>query len=146
MTRPFSVRAAWPEDVERLARLCGHLGYPTASDVLRQRLEAIEENGDHAIYVASTPDGQVIGWVQVCARPLLLADHLADIEVLVVDQQHRRRGVGQRLMTHAEDWARSQGCEGMRVRTNVLRPEANAFYPALGYENYMTSRVYRKGL
>ena len=146
MTGPFSVRAARPEDIGQLARLCGQLGSPETAQALMQRLQANEDSGDNAVYVASLPDGQVIGRVQVCARRLLLTDRLAEIEVLVVDKQHRRRGVGQRLMAQAEDWARSQGYEGMRVRANVLRPEANEFYPALGYENYMTSRVYRKGL
>jgi GNAT superfamily N-acetyltransferase len=129
-----------------LARLCGQLGYPVASEALRQRLAAVEESGDHTVYVAATPDGHVIGWVQVCARRLLLAGRLAEIEGLVVDQRHRRLGVGQRLMAQAEDWARSRGCEGVQVRSNVLRPEAREFYPALGYENYKTSRVYRKAL
>jgi GNAT superfamily N-acetyltransferase len=84
--------------------------------------------------------------VQVCARHLLVAGWLAEIEGLVIDQQHRRRGVGRRLMARAEDWARSQGCEGIQLRSNILRQEAKEFYPALGYENFKTSRVYRKAL
>jgi ribosomal protein S18 acetylase RimI-like enzyme len=146
VTEPFSIRAARPEDVERLAILCGQLGYPVAVRALRQRLEVIEESDDHAVFVAATPGGQVIGWVQVCARRLLVAGRLAEIEGLVVDQQYRRRGAGRQLMAQAEGWARSQGCEHLEVRSNVLRPEAPAFYPALGYENYKTSRVYLKTL
>ncbi len=146
MTDPFGVRAARPEDTERLAWLCGQFGYPVEAEALSQRQQAIEESGDHAVYVATTHEGQVIGWVQICIRRLLLAGRLAEIEGLVVDQQYRRQGVGQRLVARAEDWARSQGCEGVQVRSNVLRPEAKGFYPALGYENYKMSRVYRKAL
>lgn len=146
MTEEVFIRAAKPEDAGQLAQLCGQLGYAVATEALPERLEAIEASGDHAVYVAATPDGQVIGWVQVCARRLLLAGRLAEIEGLVVDRQHRRRGVGQRLMAQAENWARSQGCEGVQVRSNVLRQEAKDFYPAMGYEQYKTSRVYRKAL
>jgi GNAT superfamily N-acetyltransferase len=122
------------------------LGYPVAAEMLRQRLGSIEKSGDHAVYVAVTPDRQVIGWVQVCARRLLAAGWLAEIEGLVVDQDYRQRGAGQRLMTQAEDWARTQRCEAVHVRSNVVRQEAARFYPALGYEQYKTSRVYRKTL
>ena len=146
MPEPFNVRAARPQDAEPLVQLCGQLGYPVADEALPQRLQAIEESSDHVVFVACLPDGQVIGWVQVCARRLLVAGRLAEIEGLVVDKQQRRRGVGQRLMAQAEDWARSRGCEGMHVRSNVVRQEARWFYPALGYENYKTSRVYRKAL
>ena len=146
MTGPFSVRAARPEDIGQLARLCGQLGSPETAQALMQRLQANEDSGDNAVYVASLPDGQVIGWVQVCARRLLVAGRLAEIEGVVVDQQHRRRGVWQRLMDQAEDWARAQGCEGVQVRSNVVRQEAKWFYPALGYEQYKTSRVYHKAL
>jgi GNAT superfamily N-acetyltransferase len=124
VSEPFGVRVARLEDAEPLARLCGQLGYPVAIEALSQCLEAVGESGDQAVFVASLPDGQVIGWVQACARRLLLAGRLAEIEGLVVDQQHRRRGVGQRLMAQAEDWARSQGCEAVQVRSNVLRQEA----------------------
>ena len=146
MTDQFSLRAPRPEDAERLAQLCGQLGYPVSPEALSQRLDAIEASDDHVVYVAALPGGQVIGWVQVCARRLLVAGRLAEIEGVVVDQQHRRHGVGQRLMARAEDWARAQGCEAVQVRSNVVRQEAPRFYPALGYQQYKTSRVYSKAL
>jgi GNAT superfamily N-acetyltransferase len=47
-------------------------------------------------------------------------------------------------MNAAEQWARGQGYERMRLRSNVVRSEAHGFYEALGYKCSKTSRVFEK--
>jgi ribosomal protein S18 acetylase RimI-like enzyme len=62
------------------------------------------------------------------------------IDVLSVAPAFRRRGVGSRLLTKAEDIARSRGCLGIRVDTTSF--QAPDFYRRHGYlefgriENY----------
>ena len=51
-----------------------------------------------------------------------------------------------RLMEEAEQWARDKGCRSVRLRSNVVRAEAHAFYERLGYSVFKTQKNYRKML
>jgi GNAT superfamily N-acetyltransferase len=142
----IEIRAAMRADVRRLAILCGQLGYLSTPEQVRQRLEELQRNEDQAVFVAEEVGGQVVGWVQVFGRQLLVVDRHAELGGLVVDEGHRGRGVGGLLMEHAEGWARAQGCEALYVRSNVVREDAHRFYEGIGYELIKTSQVFLKEL
>jgi GNAT superfamily N-acetyltransferase len=141
-----ALRPARPGDAGRLAELCGQLGYPSSPQSLRRRLSGILPDEDQAVYVAQGPDGDVVGWVHVALRPLLLAGPQAEIRGLVVDQAHRRRGLGRLLMERAERWARDRGCLAVHLRSNVDREETPFFYEGIGYTQAETSRTFCREL
>ncbi|MEJ2735572.1 MAG: GNAT family N-acetyltransferase [Anaerolineae bacterium] len=142
----IAIRTATGTDVHRLAMLCGQLGYPSTSAQVRQRLDELQQNEDQVVFVAEEVGGQVVGWVQVFGRQLLVVDRHAELGGLVVDEGHRGLGVGARLMERAEDWARARGCETLYVRSNVVREDAHRFYEVIGYNQIKTSRVFLKEL
>jgi len=140
LVRPF--RAG---DEESVADLCTQLGYPTSvSDVERRLREA----GDRwqAVFMAESPDGRAVGWVQVCVHSILVADRHAEIEGLVVDREWRSKGVGRSLMKRAEEWARRADCKAVTLRSNVVREGARPFYEDIGYELTKTQWAFRKRL
>lgn len=145
-THRIQIRKAITGDSERLAELCGQLGYPTSQEQMLRRLSPILEGEDQIVFVAETAEGQVIGWVQVYTRRLLVADLHAEIGGLVVDQAQRGQGLGRLLMAHAEAWARDCGCQTVSLRSNVVREEAHRFYGALGYNLSKTQLAFRKEL
>jgi GNAT superfamily N-acetyltransferase len=98
------------------------------------------------VFVAESPDGQVVGWVQACVRAVLVADRHAEVEGLVVDASWRGKGIGRALMKRAEQWARQRGCKVVRLRSNVVREGARPFYEALGYKVVKTQWAFRKTL
>jgi GNAT superfamily N-acetyltransferase len=140
------IRAAKEADIERLAVLCGQLGYPASAGQVRQRLDELLQVEDHAVLVAEGPDGQVIGWVHVFVRQLLVVDRHAELGGLVVDEGHRGRGVGRLLMETAEDWASARGCEALYMRSKVVREQAHRFYEGIGYDLIKRSCVFLKEL
>ena len=140
------VRAARLADADRLAVLCAQLGYPASSEEVRQRAAPLQQSEDHGILVAETADGQVIGWVHVFVRQLLVVDRHAELGGLVVDAGHRGCGVGELLMAEAEAWAWTKGCGAVYVRSNVVREDAHRFYEGIGYERLKTSRVFLKNV
>ena len=71
---------------------------------------------------------------------------MAEIGGLVVDAGHRSAGIGRALVEAAESWARSEGYAGMRVRSNVIRKRAHAFYERLGYRCTKTQGHFVKDL
>lgn len=139
------VRAFRAGDEESVADLCSQLGYPTnVSDVERRLREAGDKR--QAVFMAESPDGRVVGWVQVCVRNLLVADRHAEVEGLVVDRDWRSRGVGRSLMKRAEEWARQANCKAVTLRSNVVREGARPFYEDIGYEVIKTQWAFRKRL
>jgi GNAT superfamily N-acetyltransferase len=143
MTVPVRIRFAMVEDAERIAHLSGHLGYASTAEETARRLGELGRNSEHAVLVAES--GRVLlGWVHVHVSHSLVTDTPTEIAGLVVDEQQRRRGIGQMLMEHAEQWAQDKGCRSVRLRSNVVRNDAHAFYEKLGYQHIKTQKAFRK--
>lgn len=132
-------------DLARVSELSVQLGYPASPESLHSRFATIAADGAQGLFVAEL-DGRVIGWIHVHPRVLLESEPYAEIGGLVVDTGARRSGAGRALVREAERFARSAGFATMRVRSNVVRVEAHAFYPALGYAQLKTQHSYTKVL
>jgi GNAT superfamily N-acetyltransferase len=142
----LKIRRAKSGDAPRLAELCGQLGYPATAAQMRQRLRGVRPASQHAIFVAVTKNGGVIGWLHVSKEPLLEVEIRAEVNGLVVAEGQRSLGAGARLLAAAEEWARKHGCKSMSVRSNVIRERAHKFYERDGYEHYKTQKSFRKPL
>ena len=140
----LKIRRARPSDVARLAELSGELGYPTTATEMKVRLRRVKP-ANNAIFVGED-GGEVVGWIHVSVSYLLEVPLRAEINGLVVGEAARSRGAGARLLEAAEAWARTKKCEGMSVRSNVIRARAHAFYERNGYEHYKTQKSFRKQL
>lgn len=139
-----SIRPAQPDDAEQIAVLAGQLGYPATAEQMRCRLAAAARDLQQAVFVAED-DAALVGWVHVVRRDLLVSDGDAELAGLIVDEGRRGQGLGRRLVAHAEQWARQQGCLALRVRSNVVRDDAHAFYRRLGFVITKRQSVFRRG-
>ena len=140
------IRLARARDAERISVLCHQLGYPASREEVQRRLNQIQQDEQHAVYVAELADGYVVGWVHVYVCQLVVTDPQAEIGGLVVDEGYRRCGIGRLLMQQAEHWGREKGYWAVYLRSNVVRKDAHAFYEGIGYGNVKTSMVFRKAL
>jgi GNAT superfamily N-acetyltransferase len=131
-------------DSAALTSLAGQLGYPLQISEAERQLSLLEKEGGHAVFVAELPGHGIVGWIHMMPRHLLYSLGLAEIGGLVVDAQHRRKGVGRALIHAGEQWAKDQGYSRIVVRSNAVRKEAHDFYPNLGYSPVKTQKVYRK--
>lgn len=66
--------------------------------------------------------------------PAMTPRRRAHVEVLVVDEAHRREGIGARLMNEAARWARGRGASEVVLTVWTDNHEAEGFYRSLGYE------------
>lgn len=139
------LRRAKISDAARIAELSGELGYPTTAKDMKARLARIKPAAQHAIFLAELGK-QVIGWLHVSTIPLLEVAPRAEINGLIVADGQRSHGAGAKLLEAAEKWARAKGCQGMSVRSNVIRDRAHAFYERQGYVHYKTQKAFRKPL
>jgi GNAT superfamily N-acetyltransferase len=144
-TSNVTIRPPAAADADSLAVLSTQLGYPVTTAQIMERLEKIEQERDHQVFVAEL-SGQVVGWVEVYARTILVDDGVAEIEGLVVDDDARGRGIGQVMMAFVESWAREHGCSHVYLRSNVVREAAHRFYEGLGYHHIKTQKAFLKKL
>jgi GNAT superfamily N-acetyltransferase len=144
--RMTTIRPARTYDAAAIAELGMQLGYPATRQQIATRLAAIESDAASRVLVVENNEGRVIGWVHVAVRAQLTEDTCAEILGLVVDEAARGAGIGELLLRSAEAWARSSGCERMRVRSATHRERAHRFYERTGYERVKTQQVLAKPL
>jgi GNAT superfamily N-acetyltransferase len=113
--------------------------------VASSQLAEITGHGDHALLVAEGAAG-LAGWIQISVSRVFESPACAEIAGLIVDEARRGEGVGPLLLRAAEDWARARGCRAVRVRSNVVRERAHAFYRREGYGKVKVQQVFEKRL
>jgi len=95
-----------------------------------------------AILVACAGDAsaeQIRGYIVVRVvdtpwDPSMTPRRRAHVEIIVVDEAHRREGIGASLMNEASRWARGRGAVEVVLTVWTDNREAERFYASLGYE------------
>jgi GNAT superfamily N-acetyltransferase len=136
------IRDARPEDAKALARLIDQLGYPTNEEAVAARLRRLDTSPADRVFVAEL-EGEVVGAASVHVGLTLEYDEpAAKLSAIVVDEDHRRQGIGEALAKAVEEEAEAQGCCLVFLTTAERRADAHAFYRRLGYEE--TGRRFAK--
>jgi GNAT superfamily N-acetyltransferase len=122
-------------DFSALARLMTELGYPTSTDQMTARMEALRNRTDYATFVADA-DGIIAGMIVVSVSPSLYRSGPdGAIVVLVVSSEFRGHGVGALLVERGEQWLRESGARMITVKPSTHREDAHRLYARLGYEH-----------
>ena len=66
------------------------------------------------------------------------------IEDVVVDENARRKGVGESLVRKAIELARAAGADGISLTSNPLREAANQLYQSIGFKLRQTNTYFYK--
>ena len=141
----LQIRPIREEDADAAAALCAQLGYPTDAETVLARMGQIAADDNRAV-LATSLDGVLVGWIDLSIECHLQSEPGVLIGGLVVAESARGQGIGQQLCMAAEDWARGHGITRIRVRSNVIRKRARAFYLREGYTRVKTSAVFEKKL
>ncbi|HYX89262.1 MAG TPA: GNAT family N-acetyltransferase [Gaiellaceae bacterium] len=140
----LTIRDARPADSRALAALIGQLGYPASAAAVARRVERLRASEADRLVVAEV-DGEVVGVAAVHTSLSVEYDEpAAKLSAIVVDERHRRRGIGEALVAAMETEARRRGCCLLFLTTAERRDDAHAFYRRLGFED--TGRRFAKRL
>lgn len=134
------------DDAAVIATLVGELGYSASADDIKARLPLLLGSDRYFLAVATAADGGLLGLVNAEQRLNIESGTSFELTGLVVASSARRGGVGSALVAAAESWAVAHGATAVRVRSNVVRPEAHAFYARLGYGLQKTQHCYARSL
>lgn len=94
---------------------------------------------DAAVFVAvERRTGSVAGLILLAVRepppsPVFIRQRWGVIDNLVVATEHRRRGIGLRLLRTGEAWLKQAGVGLLDLNVYELNEDARAFYEAAGY-------------
>lgn len=133
-----------PGDVahaEQIELLSEQLGYPSTLVDIQQRITAIATSPNDVVYVA-LQDQQLVGWMHAFFTLRIESAPFCEIGGLVVHQDRRNKGIGALLVQQAKLWCRQRGIHSLRVRSNVLRKEAHAFYIRQGFKEVKKQSVF----
>ena len=109
-----------------------------------RRLERLGASAADRLFVADH-NGAVVGFAGIHVSPSFEYDRdAAKVSAIVVDERHRRSGVGRALLAAVETEARARGCELVFLTTAERRDDAHEFYRRLGWEE--TGRRFAKML
>lgn len=154
------VRLARPDDAEAISRLAtrvqalhaaaepGVFRPASAATFPPATVRALTALPGHQIWVA-TVDGGVAGYAYAILRdvaetPWKYATRVCAIEQMGVDERHRRRGLGARLLAAVRDAAAAWNAAELRLSVWEFNDEARAFYARQGFTGYQ--RHLRRGL
>jgi GNAT superfamily N-acetyltransferase len=146
----MQVTALSEEDLPDLARLYRQFrGEQSSLEDMRIAFRKLENDTNYSL-LGVREEGRLIGSVTgiLCrelygpCRPFMV------VEDVIVDQDHRRRGVGSELMRAIEREALRHDCSYIMLVTDANRSDAMSFYQHLGYhpERYRACKKYLNAL
>lgn len=141
--RNFRVRPLTEKDFSEWFRLRKQLWDESSDDEHQAEMTDIFDHSEtQLVLVAETDDRRLIGFLEASIRPFVEdchTDHVGYLEGWFVESDYRQSGVGRRLVSAAEDWARGQGCEEMASDSEIGNDLSLNTHLKLGYEE--TSRL-----
>lgn len=138
---PVALRLLQASDADALVALLPDLGYTATAGQLQHRLSRLREWPDQEAFVAELDD-RLVGLCHVQGVRMLISDGYAEIQALVVSAACQAQGIGRRPCVRASTWAFARGYGRVRLRSNVIREGAHAFYEHLGFEKSKASYAF----
>tara|TARA_R110000850_G_scaffold96203_1_gene201338 strand:+ start:744 stop:1220 length:477 start_codon:yes stop_codon:yes gene_type:complete len=135
------LRKATLNDANSIALLSEQLGYGYDVQSTKARLQAILNHNEHCVFVATLSD-KVVGWVHGFYMLRVESDPFVEIGGLVVDENHRKMGIGIALIEEVKSWSAGKNCQKLRVRCNIIRLESHEFYKQIGFTLNKEQKVF----
>ena len=145
----MTVRKATDEDIETLAALAVQLWPGHKTEALADEFASLVSNGDAACFLASEEDRD-IGFAQCQLRRDYVegtsTSPVGYLEGVFVEAAFRQKGVGRRLLTACEAWAKEQGCAEFASDCELENAESLRLHLRAGFGEANRIICFRKDL
>lgn len=131
------IRQAVHTDILAISDLLKQMGFEMSAEKVLRRIQAF--NRDFHQLLVAEKEGQVVGCIGFgCYEALVVDGRCCHIDALVVDENHRGKGIGKILIRHAEEYATKNDCMTIDLITSNHRKQTgtHAFYEGLGYQDH----------
>jgi GNAT superfamily N-acetyltransferase len=110
--------------------------YKTFNKAKMRKIFAKGLDYKHQEYAIARYDTKIIGFAALTIKNSLWDEgNLCYIDVIVVDQKYRRKGVGKKLLDAITKIAHKSLCKRIELDTAFFRKDAHKFYKALGFKD-----------
>jgi aminoglycoside 6'-N-acetyltransferase I len=148
-TGEVTIRPATPKDADAWARLRYAL-WPDGSEAdHRQEADRFFRSEEPMGLFVAADDAGLVGFAEVSIRAYAegcRTNRIGYLEGWFVVPEMRRRGLGRRLVTAAEQWARAQGCSEFASDAEADNDLGVAAHLSLDFEDVGVVRCFRKAL
>jgi GNAT superfamily N-acetyltransferase len=141
----WQIRPVQTSDYSGLLPLLEQLGYPNTMEVVERYCTSRQDWPTHIILVA-VAHNRLVGLMELAIMSYLHSGVHGEIISIVVDEQHRGKGLGKALLLYADDWFRARGIGDVCVRSRSSRTQAHQFYQKHGFVLSKTSHFFRMSL
>ena len=129
----LQIRLCGIDDAEAVYELnAKEMGYDYPKDKTEEKLKQLLESDRDKIFVAVV-DNIVVGYVHADDYDVIYAPHMKNIMGIAVSSSFKKKGIGRALLSAVEDWAKSDGADGVRLVSGAARTGAHEFYRRCGY-------------
>lgn len=141
------IRPLHPDELEAWLTMRERL-WPDSprGDLAEEQREIIAQPERNGVLVAEL-QGTLIGFVEVSLRDWAEGCETRPVgylEAWYVEPEHRRSGVGRRLVEAAENWARERGCTEMGSDAELWNDTSHAAHRAMGFAEVCRVVAYSK--
>jgi ribosomal protein S18 acetylase RimI-like enzyme len=137
MQYTIRIRIASPDDFERIVEL-ENLCFPKEHAYTRRQLHYLLIKANSTVLVETT--GALIrGFLIILYRR---GTTVAGIETINVDPTHRKKGIGLRLLSVAEEHLRKKGICKIRLEVSTANNAAIKLYEHAGFQKIMLLKKY----
>lgn len=119
------------------------MGYDYPLDLTKEKIKKILNSQHDKIYVAQI-DHKVVGYVHANDYDVIYMGHLKNIMGIAVDKHYQHCGIGSKLLSEIEKWAKETGAEGVRLVSGETRLGAHEFYRHCGYVSHKKQMNFMK--
>ena len=145
MPANVKIRPAKKDDCRQITNLTNQLGYPSSFEKVCQIVDLVLNHNDHQIYVAEIED-ELASYVHLVCTMRISSDPFVEIAALVVHEDYRNRGIGKLILQAAQNWTIEKGYQKIRIRSNIIRQEAQGFFRQQGFSQIKTQNVFVKSI
>lgn len=137
-TEKLAVRNAMPDDFDRCFPLLEQLYHGDIGINVKEVFNKLVKNKRSCVMMAEQC-GKTLG-VLIGSYYLDIdwEDMVAKIQALIVEDKHRNKGIGKRLVQQFLERAKQKGCRAVTSRVNRKNQTARLFHEKLGFEEAET--------
>lgn len=137
MEENYTIRKAEQSDASSVKRLLEELENREFDQGIFDRIYAEYLHTPLTLMqVAVHGEDEIVGFISCKGQSLLHHEGLVfEIQELIVNASHQRRGVGRQLIAALKPELAQLGAKSLEVTSNKRRKEAHAFYQSVGFAN-----------
>jgi len=141
------IRKATEDDLSDWVQMRTKL-WPTSSFDELKALKHLSQTKDFACYLAEV-DGKLAGFIEIALRSYVngcFSSPVAFVEGIWVDETLQKQGIGQVLITKAEEWARALGIKELGSDTRIESEHSIHAHKSWGFAETERVVYFRKDI